>query len=45
MELMLLQQSIMQDSAETTFNPCRVEESWEQNTTQDDKSFSISIQL
>lgn len=45
MELMLLEQSIMQDTLETTFNPNKFEESLGENVTMDDKSHSVSIAL
>lgn len=45
MELMLLEQSIMNDTLETTFNPNKHDQSMGENVTMDDKSHSVSIQL
>mmetsp|Transcript_40420 Transcript_40420/g.52990 ORF Transcript_40420/g.52990 Transcript_40420/m.52990 type:complete len:253 (+) Transcript_40420:448-1206(+) len=46
MELMLLQQSILQDSAETSFNAHHTDRSWHQgDVSVEDKSFSISLAL
>jgi len=43
---MLLQQSIIADSQETTFNPIKNNDSWDdQEFSRDEKSYSISIQL
>ena len=47
MELMLLQQSILQDSAETSFNVGHTDRSWAEqgHVSVEDKSFSISFAL
>ena len=45
MELMLLEQSIMKDTMETSFNPNKNEYSLGDNLTMDDKSQSVSIAL